>query len=250
MNRRLQRDLLAFADGSLAPRRRARVERALAASAELRAELAAQRQALDALRPIAHATAPSALRARLPEPTPDRPRRFGATYGAALVSAAAAAAAALIFVLSAGPGAPSVAQAARLALRAPEAAITGSAHGGALPGVQAAGLPFPDWSGRFGLAGTAVRYDQLSGRDATTVYYAGGGERIAYTILSGPTLPLGAASTPRAPAGVQVLRVAGLTVVTWQRGGHTCVLAARAVSPQRLAELADWSNPPANWQAT
>jgi hypothetical protein len=236
MNRRLERDLLAHADGSLPSRRRARVERALAASPELRADLAAQRRTLDALAPIAHASAPAGLRTRLPERVPDRSRRGTAALGAGL-TAAAAAAVALVFALSSGPAAPSVAQAARLALRAPEAAITGSTRTGALPGVRAAGLAFPDWSGRFGLAGTAVRQDRLSGADATTVYYAGGGERIAYTILSG------------APAGVQALRVAGLTVVTWQRDGHTCVLAAHGVSARRLAELSGWSDPPANWQA-
>jgi hypothetical protein len=248
MNRRLERDLLAYADGSLPARRRARVERALAASPALRADLAAQRHTLDALAPTAHAPAPAGLRSRLPERLPARPRRGAAALGAGL--AAAAAAVALVLALSSGPAAPSVAQAARLALRAPEAAITGSPRTGALPGVRAAGLAFPDWSGRFGLAGTAVRQDRLSGRDATTVYYAGGGERIAYTILSGPPLPAGAALVPGGPAGVQALRVAGLTVVTWQRDGHTCVLAAHGVSVRRLAELAGWSDPPANWRAS
>jgi hypothetical protein len=97
---------------------------------------------------------------------------------------------------------------------------------------------FPNW-GRDGWQATGQRVDRLSGHSATTVYYQGHGERIAYTILSAPPL-----ATPRAQVlavgGLQLreLRLGGRTVVTWRRAGHTCVLSGVRVAALRLAQLA------------
>jgi anti-sigma factor RsiW len=62
-----ERDLAALADGSLAPgARRARVERAVAASPELQALVRDQRRAIESVRSAAAATrASEALRARV-----------------------------------------------------------------------------------------------------------------------------------------------------------------------------------------
>src|SRR3954452_20172127 len=75
-----ERDLAALADGSLPPARRARVERAVAASPELQAELRDQCYALDAVRAAGAERAPAALRARVAtvRPAPRPGRRIGA----------------------------------------------------------------------------------------------------------------------------------------------------------------------------
>ena len=70
-----QRDLAAYADGSLDPARRARVERAVAESPDLEAEVRAQRLALDAVHNLNEERAPAALRARVAASGRGRPRR-------------------------------------------------------------------------------------------------------------------------------------------------------------------------------
>src|SRR5437763_15215591 len=102
-----ERDLAALADGSLAPERRARVERAVAASTALQAQLRDERYALDAVRAVESERAPAALRARvaLARPVRRRPRRVGAFAR----PAASAIAAARVDVLGGGrAAAPSV----------------------------------------------------------------------------------------------------------------------------------------------
>src|SRR5436309_16098956 len=99
-----ERDLAALADGSLAPARRARVERALAASPERQAELHEQRVALAAVRDLSSERAPAALRARVALARPARrpARRIGALVfaGTAAVTAAAG------LTLGGGPASP------------------------------------------------------------------------------------------------------------------------------------------------
>jgi anti-sigma factor RsiW len=57
-----ERDIASLADGRLAPERRERVERAVAASAELQAALRDQRLAIAAVRATAEEPTPVALR--------------------------------------------------------------------------------------------------------------------------------------------------------------------------------------------
>jgi anti-sigma factor RsiW len=232
-----ERDLTALADGSLPASRRPRVERAVAASPELQADLTAQRRSLAALSDAAHELAPSALRARLelardPRPTRGRPRR----QWTAIPAAAAVAAAVIVLTVGGGPtGAPTVAAAATLSGRAP-VHPAGTASGGALRWPTASGLSFPDWARRFGFVATGTRTDRLGGRLATTVFYARGDQQIAYTIVSGRPLAAGAASRESTWEGtwLESFTASGRMVVTWLRSGHSCVLSG---SHALLAEL-------------
>jgi hypothetical protein len=80
-----------------------------------------------------------------------------------------------------------------------------------------------------------VRRGHVDGRAATVVFYRKVGRRIAYVIVAGSGLPRPSESGPK----YQTLRVNGRLVVTWERGGHTCVLMGDASRPEllRLASL-------------
>jgi hypothetical protein len=64
---------------------------------------------------------------------------------------------------------------------------------------------------------------------------------VAYTIIGTPVLAL-----PSVPlthldgVAVQKLSLRGRNVVTWRRGGHTCVISASGVPMGVLEKLADW----------
>jgi hypothetical protein len=236
------RDLVALADGSLPAARRVRVERAVAASPELQAIVAAQRRALAAVGDAAGEQAPPGLRARIA--LADAPRRR-APRGPRLCravawapAAGAVAALVVIAVLALGRGgvaAPTVADAAVLAARAPTA-LAPARHG------DSATLPRLRGD-RFGWKAAGVRRDELAGRRATTVVYRRAGRSIAYTIVGGPPLALGA-PVRRTVSGETTLRtlvVRGRPVVTWLRRGHTCVLSGDGVAPRSLERLAAWT---------
>lgn len=238
-----KRDLVALADGSLHVSRRADVERMVAGCPELQADLAAQRRALGAVRGAAGEAAPAALRARLAS-TPVRQARRRAPRFALGTTAALAAAAILVAALLDGPtGAPTVAQAAVLGTR-PAQGPTAEPRTGEvlLPRIRGAGLPFPYWEDKFGFTADGVRRDRLDGRSATTVFYIRDGEQIAYTIVAGPRLAFGHRVDRMLRGGIRLssLRVNGRIIVTWVRGGHTCVLSAGDVSSTSLARLASW----------
>src|SRR5204863_6283045 len=111
-----ERDLAALADGSLEPDRRIRVERAVAASPELQADLRDQQQALAAVRGASRELAPASLRMRVALARPAR--RPVRRIGALAVAATAAIAAAVVLTLGGGSGeSPTVADAAALATR-------------------------------------------------------------------------------------------------------------------------------------
>jgi hypothetical protein len=242
-----ERDLAGLADGSLPVRRRARVERAVASSSKLQADLATERRALRAIRGVADERAPIALRARLelardPDPRWRLPRFVTATAATAGV-AVAGFAAAIAVTIGGATGAPTVAAAAGLANRAPVAvaAATPNDHG-VVPGVTAAGISFPDWGPSFGFEPVGVRRDPLGDRQATTVFYARGDQQIAYTIMSGPPLPAGAKLSSSVWGGLRIgsfLRD-GRVVVTWLRDGHTCVLSGAGTPSSLLARLASY----------
>ena len=143
-----------------------------------------------------------------------------------------------------GPAAPTVADAAVLAARAPTA-LAPAQHGDSatLPRLRGAGLPFPYWEDRFGWKAAGVRRDDLAGRPATTVVYRRAGRRIAYTIVDGAPLALGApaASTVRGTTTLRSLAARGRPVVTWLRRGHTCVLSGDGVPRGALERLAAWT---------
>jgi len=241
-----ERDLVALADGSLPAARRASVERAVAASPELQASLAAQRRALGLSGDAAAGRAPASLRERIALAGAPTRRAAPGRMAGGLAAAAAAAAAAFVVVLAVGggaTGAPTVADAAVLATRAPLAPA--AAHRGEtalLPRPRAAGLAFPYWDDRFSFKAIGVRTDRVAGRLATTVFYARAGQRIAYTIVAGSPLAVGSAtrSTVSDKTRLRSFSAHGRLIVTWLRRGHTCVLSGTNVPLSALLRLASW----------
>ena len=238
-------ELAALADGSLPAERRRALEDRVAASPQLSALLAEQQLATSLLHGL-DAPAPARLRAEVNRLTSARsPRRTLALrprLGAAM-AAAAAAGAILALALPGGAGGPTVVQAATLADRpAVLPAPRPSSSSRDLLAIAESGVVYPDWSKRFAWHATGARTDQLDGRHTTTVFYARGAWRIAYSIVSGRPLP-GAThwhSVVRDGVRLSVARVGAATLVTWQRGGHSCILSGRAVSAASLEVLASW----------
>jgi hypothetical protein len=173
-----------------------------------------------------------------------RAPRQAKRWAAALASVAAVGVMGVL-VLPGGGSSPSVVQAAQLTLRS--ANIAGPVESATRPARlvrSMAGIAFPDLAYRFGWRSVGARSDTLNGRKTTTVFYVNrAGERIGYEIVGGTPLavPEGRA-THRGGITYRVLEVAGLPLVTWQRAGHTCVLAGRRVDVRTLLALARWSN--------
>lgn len=236
----IERDLTRLADGTLEVSRRKRLERLLAASPELRAELREQRRALAAVRAAGQVErAPLAVRTHHRALAGDRARRRGPALSVGLAGA-------LVWTvasLGGGQAALTVAQAATIAVRPITAAVAEPRDDAStLPGVRAAGLPFPYWGDRFGWEATGMRTDRLDGRRLTTVFYRRGAARIAYTIVAGPALADTGSSSASRRAGtlLSTSTAGGRTVVTWMRRGHTCVLSGRDVPADALQSLAAW----------
>jgi hypothetical protein len=210
------------------------------------AELAAQLHVLRLLHGIGAVPAPAALRARIElarVPAGSMRRRSSTRWTVSLAGAAAACAllAAGLVLGTQGPGAPSVADAAMLGVRPPQAPVLeprGEPHW--LPRVTAAGLSYPYWEDRFGYRAVGLRRDRLGGRPATTVLYLRGRRRLAYTIIAGPPLPAGARTRSTSRAGIRIdsLAADGEVVVSWLRHGHTCVLAGRGTALSAMIRLA------------
>ncbi len=155
----------------------------------------------------------------------------------------AAAVVAFVLALSSGAGTPTVLETSRAGLRAAtQLAPSESSSDLHQLAISAAGIPYPYWGASLGWEATGARADRVGGRTVTTVFYADHhGQRIGYSIVSGPALPL--------PAGVTVIEngvrfrlppAPGFTVVTWREAGHTCILTARSVAASTLVRLAAW----------
>jgi hypothetical protein len=243
-------DLSALADGTLDPARRAQVEARIAASPELSALYERERRIVSALH-HARATerAPSRLRARIEGARPSKRtlarRRIGFTGG--IATALAAAALALILALPGGaPGAPSVSEAAALAVRGPAqpAPTPDPSHPAARLHQSVGAVYFPNWTARLHWRAVGTRTDRLGGHTAVTVYYEWKGVQIAYTIVSAPALAAPAAHpTWRDGTELRTLTIGGRLVVTWQRSGDTCVLSGTGITAAELQGLAAWKVP-------
>jgi hypothetical protein len=237
------RELTALADGSLPIADWAQVRRAVDASPELRAGLEAQQRALTAI-DATLGPAPAAVRARvaaMPARAHGRPARRARLSAAAATVAIVVAVA--VAALSTGTAAPTVATAASLAQRPSQARAPEAQRGSPTLSVRAAGLTYPNWQDAFGYRATGVRRDQLGGRTATTVFYANrGGSAIAYTIVAGDALPVGTGARSTLLDGVwlRTLSRGDRAVVTWLRGGHTCVLSGGRAELSVLERLAAW----------
>jgi hypothetical protein len=74
------------------------------------------------------------------------------------------------------------------------------------------------------------------------VFYARGDQQIAYTIMSGPPVPPGAALHESIWNGIRIgsFLTHGRVGVTWLRNGHTCVLSGADAPAALLARLASY----------
>ena len=211
------------------PDREAKVVQLLQAAARSERAPASLRAELGAIR--ARAGARRGL--RLPQPTLPRPvLRYTGLAATALTAAVVA----LVVTLGGAAASPSIAQAAALALRGPAApapAPDPSAPASLLT-ARVGDLHFPNWRRAGGWRSVGERTDHLANRSVTTVYYASGHRRLAYSIVSTPTLAgLRTGAEPYAS-----LSEHGRTVVVWEERGHTCVLSAAGISATGLWRLA------------
>jgi hypothetical protein len=237
-------ELTALADGTLQGRRRAQLLAEIGRSPELAERFEKQRRAVGALRSVDE-RAPSWLRARVqPESRPRRRRRISFSMPLAGGLAAGAAFAVLLaLVLQGGAGGPTVVEASELAAQPAEEPAPGPVRSEpAILDARAEGLAFPNWAREFGWRATGRRVDEIDGRRAVTVFYEKEGRRIGYTILSGDPVdpPDEATTADREGVTLRGLAAGGRVIVTWLRGGHTCVLSGTGVDAATLLDLAAW----------
>lgn len=239
-------DLAALADGSLPAERRAEVEAWVAASPERGELLARQQRALAATHALAEEPIPESLFAAVEADRGARGVRQGRARRLAprlaLAGALAVAVAVVAALLSVGPAAPSVAEAASVAERAPSGpAPPPLGTEGTQLALDVDGVVFPDLLEEYGWRAVGVRRDEVDGRDTTTVFYEKEGTRIAYVIVAGDALtaPSDAPKASRNGVVMRTLRVDGRVAVTWQRLGRTCILVG-SVPTDELLTLASW----------
>ena len=240
-------ELCGLADGTLPAERRDEVETRVAASPELQELLERQRRAVLAAQTLEADEVPEALqanvdaRARTLAVTRGRPRRRVVRLALAGAAAVVAAAVAAVF-LSVGPGAPTVADAARLGTQpTTEPAPPPTGEAGTKLALAVEGIPFPNLTRFAGWRAVGARHARIDGRDATVVVYRKDGRRLGYVIVGGAGLPRpsGAQATVIRRAEYQSLPFNNGIAVTWRRGGHTCVLIGRATR-RELLRLASW----------
>jgi len=104
------------------------------------------------------------------------------------------------------------------------------------------GVRFPYWGDRFGWRSSGARSDTVAGRTVTTVFYTRAGVRIGYAIFAGVPAPRSSGGAIRVQDGTQyhVLANAGTAIISWQRGGHLCVMSSQGTSAAALIRLASW----------
>jgi hypothetical protein len=215
-------------------------------------ELAERGRALIAAA-VAETTAPLGLRERIEADRARTGQRGGARRSRGLlgklVPAAgllAAAVVALVLVLG-GSNAPSVLATASLAARGPVLpAPAEDESNGAVLKTSMDGVPFPYWGGSFKWEAVGARDDKIEDRSAKTVFYDNPtGVRAAYTIVSGDKIhpPSGARKHTGTGIPLWISQDNGRRIVTWFRGGHTCVLSAPLAVPEKnLLALASWND--------
>ena len=201
---------------------------------------------------VAHAAsrvrAPDDLRARIAADRerlrPVRRRRTLAFAGGA-VAAAAAVATTLAVGLGGVEGPPSVLETAQAAWSAAPT-MPAPQPDTAQPVLLRAtmdGVAFPHWRD-LGWRTVGAHRDEISGRDAMTVFYEGRrGTRATYTILGGEPIDAPQDAPRRTVNDIRLalMRADGRRIVVWQRDGHTCVMSAPGtVRQQALLALAAW----------
>jgi hypothetical protein len=212
-------------------------------------ELAERGRALIAAA-VAETRAPLALRERIEADRQragsqrTRSRRWGVFAPVAGVLAAAVVA---VVLIAGNGGAPSVLATASLATKGPvlPAPKEDPANDSVLK-ASVEGVPFPYWGDSFQWKAVGQRDDKIDDRTAKTVYYANPkGVRAAYTILGGDAVdpPSDAKKISYNGTDLWVTTHNGRRIVTWQRGGRTCVMSAPLAIPQKkLLDLATWKD--------
>jgi anti-sigma factor RsiW len=240
-------DLSALADGTLPAERRAEVEARVAASPELQELLERQRRAVLAARTLAEEQMPVSLQAAVEAQARRRRARRARSrrhvprlvlVGVGVVAGAVVGA----IVLTGGPGAPSVADAARFATKPPTApAPPPAGKAGTKLALAVDGVHFPNLRVFAGWHAVGARQERLGNRDASLVVYSRNGKRLGYVIVAGGGLarPSGAQATSIRGVEYQTLPLSGRLAVTWRRGGRTCVLTGQATR-RELLRLASW----------
>jgi anti-sigma factor RsiW len=240
-------DLCALADGTLPVERRAEVEARVAASPQLIELVECQRRSLAATHSLESEPVPASLaaaieaRRSLPRSRSSRRRSVALALSVAAVLAAVVVAVGILGT-GTGPRSPSVAEAARLAVRPPSEPAPAVRAGGTDLTAAVQGVAFPNFAHSFGWRAVGERHGRLGGRDVTVVYYTKGSRGLAYAIVAGPALsrPSDAQTTTLGGVRFQTLSLDGRLAVTWQHAGHTCVLIG-AASRAELLTLASWA---------
>lgn len=239
---RLTADLAAAADGTLPRARQEELEAMAQRDPALAAALDEQRRAMTLIRGAAgELRAPLALRERLEADRVRLARPRARRRWLSVATAGAVAAAVLLAVVLAGPGGPTLQDAAAFGAQPPAGAAP--AAQGKLLAASQDGVQFPEWGAKFGWRAIGTRTGEVDGRDATTVYYEKEGKTLAYTIVGGDALdgPDDARTITAEGTPVQLFHTDdGRPAATWEREGHTCVLAGAGVPDAKLAELAGW----------
>jgi anti-sigma factor RsiW len=244
--------LVAYVDGRLDAEERASVEARAAADPGFAAALALQHEGRAAIATAAESTgAPLALRARVEglaaqgrrhgDRRPSARTRLGGIRwpGAGLVAGAVAAAIAALVLF--GGGAPGVDDVAAASVRAPTGKVGAVPATSPLLQEKVGNVIFPNYFAKFGWKAVGTRTDEIGGRDTRTVFYEKDGKRIAYTIVAGDALDWPDGSKANVEGTVlRALDYEGRDVVTWRRGGHTCVLSSKDVPRAELLALASW----------
>jgi hypothetical protein len=238
-------DLTALADGRLEPARASEMEARVASDARLARALERQRAGLTAITAAAGSvSAPMALRARIEEmqrePAPRRRWKMP-QLRILLPAAGLAAAAAIALIVVLAGGAPSTETILAAATRPPTATVSLDPTQPALLRDRVENVRFPNFEAKFGWEAKGTRSDAIEGRDTRTVFYRREGRETAYTIVGGKALPWPKGDkTTIDGIKLRSFTSGDRTVVTWRRGGRTCVLSARGVSKASLLELAAW----------
>jgi anti-sigma factor RsiW len=231
-------DLVLFVDGRLGHDRAAAIEAQAAADPALRHRIVQVRAGRDQLRAAAAATeAPFDLRRRI-DALIARPARARPRWRPLAVLAGAGAALVVAIALVAGGGGPGVGDVLDAAGGSPVAAVTPT--GGPLLNVQVEGTRFPDYEQKFGWRAVGQREDEVDGRLVRTVDYRKGDDEVSYSIVAGDALEEPDGDDLEAE-GTRLRQVGDDRVVTWRRGGRTCVMeGSSGVSLDTIAELAGW----------
>jgi predicted ATPase len=190
--------------------------------------------------------APLALRERIDADRARGRRRSPRRLPVLAAGLVAAAVLAIVLVSGGGGGGGGVLAAAALAARGP--AQPAPAEDPANPALLASsmqGVAFPYWDDAFGWRAVGARHDTVDGRPAKTVFYDDAKrERAAYTIVGGTRIdPLSSARVrTRNGTKLWISEHEGRRIVTWERGGHTCVMSAPLRVPEDvLLALASWN---------